>query len=591
MKLSFVAKGSDLMRQSAGRLLFAFVFLFVAGATAQAQDMTLRMVVLERLVQEDPGAAIKAIDQLYTEAAASDPADPRVLFDLVRLKADLLLERDQKAEGARWLAEAAAIARRNRELLDIDPGPIHQTIAQLLEELGDLRNARAQMSAVLGLQQDGAEPGAVLAETYGELARLSAAMGREADQQRYEQAAANALIPQDEATRSSDSVGYREVEVFYATDRARTGDAEPETFYGWGRGTLELGTLIVTVPDTRTKGLVESPSIWRLEFGPNPAKHVVLRSVTPVKEDLFYTTMQSRIEARSNKELFVFIHGYNVDFEQAAKRAAQISYDMNYGGLPVLYSWPSAGSTVGYISDTAVVRLSGRRLSQFLEQLVARSGASTVHIVAHSMGNRALTDALELMAARRDVETGEAPVFGQILFAAPDVDAGLFAQMIQTIRPLAQRLTLYASHEDWALETSRRLHGNAPRAGQGGEYVLVDDNIDSVDMSELGEDMLAHSYFADDSSALADMMSLFWQNASPQRRCGLEETKTEGIARPFWTYKRGACSSQNLIDAMALMASSDVQSGDEVRQLLEKAVDDDEVRNALAPVLTRMVED
>lgn len=577
------------MRQFAGLVLFVFMSLWAAGV--QAQDMALRLVMLEQLVQEDPAAAIETIDALFAEAAEADPADARILFDLARLQADLLLARGREAEAARWLAEAAAIAGRNREVLDIDPAPIHRAVAGVLEQLGDLRNARAQMNAVLALQQDGAEPGTVLAHTFRELARLSAAMGRDADAQKYEQAAANALIPQDNATRSSDSVGYREVEVFYATDRARTGEDAPENYYGWGRGDLELGTLVVTVPDTHTKGLVESPSIWKLEFGPNPAKHVVLRSVTPVEEDVFFATMQQRITARSNKEAFVFIHGYNVDFEQAAKRAAQISYDMNYGGLPVLYSWPSAGSTIGYISDTAVVRLSGRRLSQFLDDLVARSGASTVHIVAHSMGNRALTDALELMAARRGIGSGDAPVFGQILFAAPDVDAGLFAQMIQTIRPLAQRLTLYASHEDWALETSRRLHGNAPRAGQGGEYVLVDDNIDSVDMSELGEDMLAHSYFADDSSALADMMSLFWQNASPQRRCGLEETRADGVTRPYWTYKRGACSSQNLIDVMALMASSDVQSGDEVRQLLEKAVDDAEVRNALAPVLMRMVED
>lgn len=579
------------MRPFFSWLIPALVLLVCAPAIAQAQELSLRLVALEHLVKEDRGAAIAAVDDLLADVQTGDVSDPRVVFDLVRLKADLLLAEGRQGEAARWLAEAAAIAGRNRTLLDIDPAPIHSAVADLLESLGDLRNARAQVEAILALQQDGAEPGAVLAKTYERLAQLSLVMGREADANRYTQAAANALIPQDDATRSAGTVGYREVEVFYATDRARTGDPEPEAFYGWGRGELDLGTLIVTIPDTHTKGLVETPSVWKLEFGPNPAKHIVLQSVTPVAEDVFYATMQSRINLRSNKELFVFIHGYNVGFEQAAKRAAQISYDMNYGGLPVLYSWPSAGSTVGYISDTAVVRLSGRRLSGFLEDLVARSGASTVHIVAHSMGNRALTDALELMAARRNLNANSAPIFDQILFAAPDVDAGLFAEMIKAIRPIAQRLTLYGSREDWALESSRRLHGNAPRAGQGGEFVLVNDNIDSVDMSELGEDMLAHSYFADDSSALADMMSLFWHNTSPQRRCGLEETKAEGSQKPYWTYKQGACSSQNLIDAMALMSQSNVRSGNEVLRVLEKAVKDSAVRKELEPVLMRMIED
>ncbi|MEM1317623.1 MAG: alpha/beta hydrolase, partial [Pseudomonadota bacterium] len=72
------------------------------------------------------------------------------------------------------------------------------------------------------------------------------------------------------------------------------------------------------------------------------------------------------------------------------------------------------------------------------------------------------------------------PPFDQVVFAAPDVDAGLFAAMAETARPLARRMTLYASNNDWALEVSRKLHGNAPRAGQGGDAMLVSSAIDSV---------------------------------------------------------------------------------------------------------------
>ena len=125
------------------------------------------------------------------------------------------------------------------------------------------------------------------------------------------------------------------------------------------------------------------------------------------------------------------------------------------------------------------------------------------------------------------------PLFDQIVFAAPDVDAGLFVNMVRTIRPIARRLTLYASEKDWALESSRRLHGNAPRAGQGGPGTLADGSIDSIDMSELGDDMLAHSYFADDGSAIADMASLFWKNADPAKRCGLE-ARSDAAGQQVW---------------------------------------------------------
>ena len=116
--------------------------------------------------------------------------------------------------------------------------------------------------------------------------------------------------------------------------------------------------------------------------------------------------------------------------------------------------------------------------------------------------------------------------------------------MLPTIRPLARRLTLYASEQDWSLAVSRKLHGNALRAGMGGEVTLTDPLIDSIDMSELGDDMLTRSYFADDSSALADMMTLFWRNTAPRSRCGLSERRPENGAASVWHYDRGSCADR-----------------------------------------------
>ena len=207
------------------------------------------------------------------------------------------------------------------------------------------------------------------------------------------------------------------------------------------------------------------------------------------------------------------------------------------------------------------------------------------------MGNRALTDALELIASRRGLTETSDPIFDQILFAAPDVDAGLFAQMLETIRPIAKRLTLYASENDWALESSRRLHGNAPRAGQGGRFTLVSSNIDSVDMSELGEDMLAHSYFADDSSALADMMALFWRNTDPARRCGLEAGNSAAGDAPYWVYRRGQCESQSMIDVMALMQRNNVQTERDAQIMLIRSDGNREKLDEIAPIVMRNFED
>lgn len=567
------------------------------GSVAFAQDSTPDPAFgeLNYLAATDADAALVLTNKTLQQLQSNGQPDPRVVFDLIQLKIDLLLELDQPEQAAPLLDALAAYAAQNRIVLDIDPIPLHQQAADLYETGGNLRAALAQTKAILGEQRDGGQSGEILAQTFEKLARLSDLRNRPGDGDRFRADAAAAMkdkethLTENSGARGDEQAGFREVEVYYATDRAATGNLNPTEFYGYDRGELELGIAIVTVPDIHQSGVVEAPSIWKFEFGPSAAKHVVLQSVTPVAEDIFYSRLHEEFSGRGAREAFVFIHGYNVRFDQAAKRAAQIAYDMNYAGVPVLYSWPSRGSTISYIADSAVVRLSGRRLSGFLDDLVARSGATTIHIVAHSMGNRALTDALELMALRHGLHDGSDPIFGQILFAAPDVDAGLFAQMLKTIRPIAKRLTLYASEEDWALASSRKLHGDAPRAGQGGSDTLIDSNIDSVDMSELGEDMLAHSYFADDSSALADMMALFWQNTSPKRRCGLVAAEQAEVELLTWRYERGHCDNKDLINVLAHMQRENVTTASHARAVLARTAETTAIFDALEPIIMRLV--
>jgi len=197
--------------------------------------------------------------------------------------------------------------------------------------------------------------------------------------------------------------------------------------------------------------------------------------------------------------------------------------------------------------------------------------------------------ALELLALRRGIGTGSAPVFEQVLFAAPDVDADLFAEMLPTIRPVARRLTLYASEQDWALETSRQLHGDSPRAGQGGTFTLADANIDSVDMSELGEDMLAHSYFADDRSALADIVALFWRNAAPNQRCGLAPVTGDSPMVPIWLYQVGQCEDRKLVEVLSHMEQAQVNDMDAANRVLLETVTDPQTAKALTPVVEKLL--
>jgi esterase/lipase superfamily enzyme len=62
----------------------------------------------------------------------------------------------------------------------------------------------------------------------------------------------------------------------------------------------------------------------------------------------------------------VFTHGYNVSFEEAARRAAQLAFDLNFRGRVVLFSWPSCGSLLGYGADEERALLSAHTFRGFL---------------------------------------------------------------------------------------------------------------------------------------------------------------------------------------------------------------------------------
>ena len=92
---------------------------------------------------------------------------------------------------------------------------------------------------------------------------------------------------------------YRMVTLLYGVDRMRTGLNLPEHFYGNNpsRDAFEFGKCNVSVP-TYPKheiGRVEAPAWWRLEFRPDPSKHVVLHDVLPYSKSEFCDQLRSII--------------------------------------------------------------------------------------------------------------------------------------------------------------------------------------------------------------------------------------------------------------------------------------------------------
>jgi len=305
--------------------------------------------------------------------------------------------------------------------------------------------------------------------------------------------------------------------------------------YGDQRGELATGTCEVSVPRYHEVGRIERPSILKFQFREDPRKHVVLLDVVPEPADAFFSRLKSRVDAAPRREAFVFVHGFNVTFEDAARRTAQLAYDLKFEGPPIFFSWPSQAGLLQYAVDETNVAWAVPHLKDFLTAVARRSGAESVHLIAHSMGNRALTSSLAEMS-RQMRRSG--PMFQEVILTAPDIDADIFKRDIApAIARTARRVTLYASSNDEALILSKKLLGY-PRAGDSGSSLVVVPGIETIDVSDVDTSLLGHSYYGNNDTVLADMFYLLHESRPASQREWLQPRPWGGSQ--YWVFLPGA---------------------------------------------------
>ena len=346
--------------------------------------------------------------------------------------------------------------------------------------------------------------------------------------------------PTEVPTEAAGQDNHAVVPVFYATDRNRL-TYTPLAYGGEREPTrqLHLGRIDVSIPRDHRQGAVERPTIWTF-WREDPNKHFIIIRAAEQPYDEFYRQVQALVGKSQRKEAFVFVHGFNVTFESAVYRTAQIAYDLGFDGAPILYSWPSLGSTAGYPTDANNSEWTIERLHWFLEDLSAKSGASEIHVIAHSRGNWPLMQALRTIAT--EPRNAARPRFRQIVLTAPDVDADNFRLLAQAVQTLGERTTLYASANDEALTLSRRYQGYQ-RAGDVNPNIVIVPGLDSIDVSAVDTSLLGHSYYGDNTSVISDIARLLRTGFPPERRCGLQATTTPTTR--YWSFVAHAICPAN----------------------------------------------
>jgi esterase/lipase superfamily enzyme len=336
---------------------------------------------------------------------------------------------------------------------------------------------------------------------------------------------ATAAPPPPSPPAAADPATHANVTVYFATDRERS-SVDPLDYAGRreASGTLQFGEVDVHIPREHRLGHIERPTIWTLWHERQDKDFVITRAIERSAAE-FYTNLSATIAASAGKQAFVFVHGFNVTFRDAVYRTAQLAYDLEFDGAPILYTWPS---TADYPVTLNNNDWTVAHLKAFLDDVSARTGATTIHLIAHSMGNRALVNALRQMTP---VATG--PRFTQLALTAPDIDAGVFEELAAQFRPLVARATLYASSNDLALKASKAYQGYQ-RAGDTQPTVIVVPGIDTIDVSAVDTDLLGHSYYGDNQSVISDLFYLF-EGVPPGQRTRLRTAQS--ATGSYWTFQ------------------------------------------------------
>ncbi|MBL8573173.1 MAG: alpha/beta hydrolase [Hyphomicrobiaceae bacterium] len=254
------------------------------------------------------------------------------------------------------------------------------------------------------------------------------------------------------------------ITILAATTRAPATPEEPGAIYNGERGdALTFAELEINIPLDREKGKLEIA-----EGEPDPRIHFALVASRPITLEQFKAALHdpSRYGGLPRRAL-VFTHGYNTKFDAAVFRFAQIAADMDFKGVPVLFSWPSRGIIRDYGYDRDSVAYS-RDAQQFTMTTVAEDKAiSGLDIFAHSMGNWLTMETLRQMSIQD--EKVVRPKIGTVVMAAPDIDMDVFKTQTGRIGPLKSKLVIYASTDDRALALSQFLFGGKARVGNTGD--------------------------------------------------------------------------------------------------------------------------
>jgi esterase/lipase superfamily enzyme len=316
----------------------------------------------------------------------------------------------------------------------------------------------------------------------------------------------------------------RTVEIVVATNRKSKGDnfgCGNEQFGVELGDSLKYGVCKINVPKDHVVGDI---SLARDPMQSSNNYFKILDNNALTQDDLIGLIKKSR------RMPLVFVHGFNVRYQEALLRASQIAYDLKYQGPIILFTWP-AGSGDGFFDDAFLNRTYGSNAANakssveifknFLSLL--QKNKLRINLVIHSMGHQVTLPALNELGV-----AGQKNIINELVLYAPDFAVSDFTQYLPNIKLTSKRITLYCSQNDKAMMASKTFNKNE-RLGAG---ALIPDldviNVSLVDDPTIG---LGHGYYS--SRVILTDLSQIILGIDAKKRLFIKESEVNSAEKYF----------------------------------------------------------
>jgi esterase/lipase superfamily enzyme len=355
--------------------------------------------------------------------------------------------------------------------------------------------------------------------------------------------------------------------ILYATDR-QPSDAEHH-FYLNKRGSLtrlgsariEMGPQGISWEEARRMSLLKNRTdnyplkvVGVEELGILDRSITVLTDPAMVPSDPrqpaedFAAFINAKLNSSRRKDIYIYVHGYKVVFENPLLVATELWHFLGYDGVFIAYAWPSTPSRWAYFADIETGELTAHNLRIFLKYLAEETEAERIHIIGYSAGTRVVLNTL-LQLAMLQAEQGKSSIqnklrIGHVVLVGSDFDRQLFFEgyVVDGLLKVPETLSVYVSKSDRALGVSRWLF-RQDRLGQmpqDHEFspVVVDflrqaQNLQIINVTEAegAASGNGHAYFRKSPLVSSDILVSLLYNLKPAERALEKDAEL-----PIWTF-------------------------------------------------------